>query len=348
MGANVYVNNELAGQTPTEISISGGQKVRIDLLGVGEVSNVPPPNGIRWTLTTAYIPLTANLPLFVALEKGYFERFGVKVNAIEATSPNDVVTGIASGQIDFATVLAYSILFPAAIEYPGKFRFFGSSEETSKRFTSSIVVKKDSPINSYKDLRGKRIGVYTGLVQVIFLKAMLVGMGIDPKEVQIIEISPRLQIQGLVSDQYDALSSTEPTTNIARIQGLVKVVVENARVRFIMCPFPSSAVTISSKLLTEDPEAAKSIVKALNMAIDFINAYPEEAKKVLPKYTPIPKEIENEVLADLKLFKYTKLGEENRLNVQRFADFMFENGLMKERIPDVNKFFGDFEDACSN
>src|SRR6185436_2384544 len=49
MGANVYVNNELAGQTPTEISISGGQKVRIDLLGVGEVSNVPPPNGIRWT-----------------------------------------------------------------------------------------------------------------------------------------------------------------------------------------------------------------------------------------------------------------------------------------------------------
>ncbi len=298
------------------------------------------------TLTAAYLPLTANLPLFVALEKGYFEKNGVKVNTIEATSPNDIVTGIVSGKIDFAPVLAYSILFPAANRFPGKFKFFLSSEETCKNFTSSIITKVDSPINSYKDLKGKRIGVYTGLVQINFLKAMLIGMGIKPDEVKIIEISPRLQIQGLVSGQYDALSTTEPTVNIAKLQGIAKVVVENPRVKYIMCPFPSTASTFSTKFLNEEPEAAKDVVKALDMAVDFINSHPEEAKKFLSKYTPIPKDIEDKVLADLKLFKYSKLGEENRLNVQRFADFLFENGLLEKRIEDVNELFGDYEESC--
>lgn len=348
IGANVYLDNEFLGKTPAEVSVSGGQKLRLDLVSPGDASTGGSRNGIRRTLTTAYIPLTAYLPLFVALEKGYFERFGVKVNAIEATSPNDIITGIASGQVDFAAALAYTITFPAAIQYPAKFKFFSSSEETTRYFTSSIVVKKDSPINSYNDLKGKKIGVYTGIVQVVFLKAMLAGMGIDPKEVQIIEISPRLQIQGLMSGQYDALSSTEPTTNIARIQGLVKVVAENPRVTHIMCPFPSTAATISTELLKTDPESARAVIGALNLAVEYIRSYPNEAKKVLPKYTPIPKEVESDVLNDLKLFKYAKLGEENRLNVQRFADFLFEQGLLKERIHDVNKLFGDYESACAN
>jgi NitT/TauT family transport system substrate-binding protein len=344
-GANVYIDNRLVGQTPTQVNISANQRLRLDFKQ-GDITTVPPAKEISKTLTTAYIPLTAYLPLFVALDRGYFEHFGIKVNATDATSPNDIITGIAAEQVDFAAALAYPILLPAANQFPGKFRFFSSSAETSKRFTSSIIVKKDSPINSYNDLRGKKIGVYTGLVQVNFLKAMLVGMGIDPKEVQIIEISPRLQIQGLVSGQYDALSSTEPTTNIARLQGIAKVVIENPRVKYIMCPFPSTAAAVSTKLLKEDPETAQGVIKALNMAIDFINSYPEEAKKVLPKYTPIPKDIETAVLADLKLFQFSKLGEENRLNVQKFADYLFENGLLSQRNPDVNKLFGDFEESC--
>ncbi len=347
-GAKVYVDGKLAGQTPLEFEISPAiKKIRLELESIPLVSKPSlEPKKISKTLTAAYLPLTANLPLFVALENGYFEQNGIRVNAIEATSPNDIVTGIVSGKIDFAAVLAYSLLFPAAIQYPGAFKFYSSSEETVQRFTSSIITLKDSPINSYEDLRGKKIGVYTGLVQINFLKAILAGMGIDESEVEIVTISPRLQIQGLVSGEYDALSSTEPTINIAKLKGIAKVVAESPRVKFIMCPFPSTAATISTKLLNEDPVAVEAVVKALDMAVDFVNNHPEQAKKSLLKYTPIPKEIAEEVLADLKLFKYCKLGEENRLNVQRFADYLYETGILKERIEDVNPLFGDYEEAC--
>lgn len=292
------------------------------------------------TVRTAYIPLTANLPLFVALEQGFFKQNGLNVVASEAASPNDIVAALVSDKIDFAPVLAYTILFPAATQYPETFKLFSSSEETETNYTASIIAKKDSPINSYQDLRGKKIGVYGGLVQVNFLKAILTGMKINLDEVQIIEITPRLQIQGLLAGEYDALSTTEPTSNIALLSGKTKLVSDNPRVKYIMSPFPSTAATIATKFIRENPIAARAVVRSLNQAIDFINNNPTEAKKSILKYTPIPAESENQILTDLKLFHYTKLGEENRTQVQKFADYLFENKLLKNKL-DVNPLFGD-------
>lgn len=292
------------------------------------------------TVKTAYVPLTANLPLFVALQQGFFKQNGLEVEASEAASPNDIVAALVSRKIDFAPVLAYTIIFPSAAQYPNTFKLFSSSEETETSYTASIIVKKDSPINSYQDLRGKRVGVYGGLVQVNFLKAILTGMKIGLDEVKIIEINPRLQIQGLVAGEYDALSTTEPTSNIALLSGQAKLISANPRVKYIMSPFPSTAAALSTAFINENKPAARAVVKSLNQAVDFINSNPAEAKKALLKYTPIPAELADRVLADLKLFHYAKLGEENRGQVQKFADFLYDNKLLKIKI-EVNQLFGD-------
>ena len=336
--ADVLFDAKYSEDKPLAENLSNGNTPNIQV-----ISNSEEKKAIFAELTTAYLPLTANLPLFVALDHGLFEKYGLKINAIEATTPNDIITGIVSGNIDFADVLAYTLLFPASQQFPGTFKLFGSTEETETQFTSSIIALKKSSIETAQDLKGKKIGVYTGLVQVNFLKAILAGMKISEKEIEIIEISPRLQIQGLVSGQYDALSSTEPTVNIAVEQGLAKIVVANPRVKYIMSPFPSTAFIISSKLLNENPEAAKAVVWALDDAIDFIRESPDIAVQSLVNHTPIPKENAQKILSTLKLFRYNKLGEENRLNVQNFADYMLKIGLLKESIVDVNQLFGGQE-----
>ena len=295
---------------------------------------------INWTVKAAYVPLTANLPLFVALQQGFFKENGLNVEASEATSPNDIVAALESGKIDFAPVLAYTIIFPSALQYPDTFKLFSSAEETETNYTASIIVKKDSPMNSYQDLRGKKIGVYGGLVQVNFLKAILTGMKINLDEVKIIEINPRLQIQGLLAGEYDALSTTEPTSNIALLGGQAKLLVGNPRVKYIMSPFPSTAAVLATKFISGNSAAARAVVQSLNQAIDFINSHPTEAKKTMLKYTPIPPESADRVLADLKLFHFAKLGEENRAQVQKFADYLFDNKLLKIKL-DVSPLFGD-------
>ena len=54
---------------------------------------------ISYDVKTAYVPLTANLPLFVALEQGFFKQNGLSVEASEATSPNDIVAALVSGKL---------------------------------------------------------------------------------------------------------------------------------------------------------------------------------------------------------------------------------------------------------
>jgi len=120
-GADIYLDNEPVGQTPTEIKIPrSAQELRIEFQSFSTPTRSKlSPKNITRTVTAAYLPLTANLPLFIALEKGFFKQNGIDVKAIEATSPNHIITGIVSGKIDFAAVLAYSLLFPAANRYPG-------------------------------------------------------------------------------------------------------------------------------------------------------------------------------------------------------------------------------------
>ena len=165
-------------------------------------------------------------------------------------------------------------------------------------------------------------------------------MKINLDEVKIIEINPKLQIQGLLAGEYDALSTTAPTSNIALLSGQTKIVSENPRVKYIMSPFPSTATVLSTKFINENKTAAQAVARSLNQAIDFINNNPTEAKKAMLKYTPIPAESADKVLADLKLFHYVKLGEENRAQVQKFADYLYENKLLKTKI-EIRPMFGD-------
>ena len=307
--------------TSPEIGQTLGVKIEIQKMKVG------------------YIPVLVNLPLFTALEKNYFEKYNLEVEAVEAQSPNHIVEGIISEKLDGAGILAYPLLFTAEEKHPGELKIFASSDETEENFVASILVKKDSCINKPEDLKGKKIGVYTGLVQLSFLKGILTGMGMDPeKDVEIVQIAPRLQLQGLESGQYDALSTIEPFPTIAASIGIGKVLIENPRVKYIQNPFPSVATPISSKFIEENPKAVTAYLLAYRDAIDFIREYPEEAKLFLAKYTPI----DEDVAKNVRLLRFNQFGDENRDNVQKYADWMTEVGLLDGNI-NVNAMFGDMK-----
>jgi ABC-type nitrate/sulfonate/bicarbonate transport system substrate-binding protein len=289
------------------------------------------------TMTVGYLPVLVNLPLFVALEEGYFEEYGLTVEAVEAQSPNHVAEGIISGNLDGAGILAYPILFSAEEKYPGELTLFASSDETTENFVASILVREDSEIHSIQDLKGKKIGVYTGLVQILFLKSILTGMGFDPEQdVEIIQISPRLQLQGLESGQYDALSTVEPFPTIAVHKGIGKVLIKNPRVNHILNPFPSVATPISTDFVKENPETTKAYLLAYRDAVDYIRKHPEKAKLHLVKYTPLTEEM----VGDATLLRFNQFGEEDQNKVQEYADWMFDKGLLKKKI-NVYAMFGD-------
>lgn len=291
----------------------------------------------QMTMDVGYLPVLVNLPLFVALEEGYFEKYNLDVTVHEAQSPNHVMEAIVAGNLDGAGILAFPLLFAAQEKYPGEFKIFATTDETKEGYVASLIVSETSDIASIEDLKGKKIGVYTGIVQVLFLKSIIAGMGFDPeKDVEIIQIAPRLQLQGLESGQYEVLSTVEPFPTIAKSKNIGKVFLENPRVKYIQDPFPSVATPLSTDFIEENPETAKAFLLAYRDAVSFIQQHPEQAKQHLTKYTPITADIASEVT----LPRFNQFGEEDRDNIQRYADWMHSEGLLSKQI-NTHAMFGD-------
>jgi NitT/TauT family transport system substrate-binding protein len=287
------------------------------------------------TMNVGYLPVLVNLPLFVGVEEGYFAEQSLELNLIEAQSPNNIVNALISGNLDAAGVLADNILFTAEEKYPNEIKIFATADETYDNSVAAIIVRPDSNIKDINELIGKKIGVYNGLVQVLFLKAILVGANINPNSVNIIEIAPNLQLQGLNAKQFDALSTVEPYVTMAIDKNIGKILIDNPRVKYIQEPFPSVATPISKEFIDKYPNLAKAYVIAYNQAIDFIKNNPEKAKEYLVKYTPI--DLKTAKLVNIP--KFIKFGDENRINIQKYANWMTDYNLIPGYI-DVNSMFG--------
>jgi NitT/TauT family transport system substrate-binding protein len=111
------------------------------------------------TLKVSYLPIIHLLQLYVGWEKGFFEEEGLKVEGQGVPGGAVSQTLVEGGSVD----LGWTAVVPISAAYVKGFDFVfiapGSFVDPSTRRTGALVVKKDSPIQSVKDLGGKKIGV---------------------------------------------------------------------------------------------------------------------------------------------------------------------------------------------
>lgn len=184
---------------------------------------------------------------------------------------------------------------------------------------------KASEIKTVEQLRGKKIGTYTGVSQLLYLRLYLKKSGLEPdKDVTIVQVGTDLQIQALGAGQYDALFTVEPYGTIAVVRGIAKVLVSNPRSNYIQNPFWSAAAGVRSDYLRENRSALNAVYQALADGVRFVRKDSSAAKALLPKYTPM----EPEIAAKSGLYKWVLLDEEfDRTGMQQLADMLTADGV---------------------
>ena len=277
-----------------------------------------------------YCPLNADLPFFVALDKGYFRELGLDIEPIKCGDSSEALNALLANKVDLIAPISFSAFFSIEAEAPGQIKIFLPGGETEGNIVSYLLIRKDSTISSIEELRGKKIGTYTGVTQLLYLKLFLKKVGIDPeKDVQIIQVGPNLQAQALDAEQFDALFTVEPYATIAITKGIAKPLVENPRSRYIVDPFISGAAGVSSKFLEKHPEEVKKIYKSMAKAVDFIRSNESEAKNLLPKYTPL----EQQVAQQAGLYRFYKIDEPfDMAAVQKLSDLLYEYEILNRRV----------------
>jgi len=293
-----------------------------------------PKEEVPLSIKIGHLPIVGDLPVFVAVEQGFFEDEGLDVDLVELHSGNEAISALVTGRTQMHGTVGCSSLFTIEAKMPGKLKAIMSAEETADKYGANIVVRNDLLLQSLEDLKGRKLGTYAGLTHLLTAKLILRNLMDPDTDVEIVQVEPRLQIQALAAKQFDCLLSIEPYPTIAVEKGIARILEPNVRSRFIVAPFWAAGTVVSGKFARENPDICRKFINALGKAVDFIEEREEEARQYIAKYTPL----EDDIAGKVRLYRWSKLGDEDREAVQKLADKYLEAGLIQSRI-DINDMF---------
>lgn len=286
-------------------------------------------------VVVSWLPIMQTMAYYVALEEKLFEKAGIEVDSKMFQSPNQIIDSLIAGQADFgAPGAAAGITVIAESTYPGTFKVFGlqGGGIKVKLINDGLIVKNDSTIASFKDLKGKSLGHLPGIQWRTISRYMLRQNGLDPdKDVRLQEIAVGLQVPSVVAGSVDATLSLEPVGSIAIASKEAKRAMTNPVATVIADPFYSGVAVLTTKFIKERPAVARKVVEVLDQATDLAMKNFDKYRAIIPKYTAIkPDQVAFVAQPYLRGFK--DLNETDTRSYQALVDVFSKEGVLKEKF----------------
>lgn len=179
----------------------------------------------RLKISVGMLKLTPSAPIFIGMEKGFFEEENIEIDPqwFDAAQPVSVAT--AGNKVDVgATGLSASIYNMAAL---GQKMYIVADKGMEKKDypATVIMVQKGSSIKSIKDLKGKKIGItQTGGTYHYLLGRALELNGLSLDDVTVTPLGAiGATMETLKSKQVDATLLSEPNVTKAVNDGYGEV-----------------------------------------------------------------------------------------------------------------------------
>jgi NitT/TauT family transport system substrate-binding protein len=282
-------------------------------------------------VTAVWLPIMQTTAYYVALEEKLFEKACIEVESIKMEAPNQIIDALIAERADFGPPgAAAGIAMIAESKFPGKLKIFGlqGGGIAVNRINDGLIVKPDSSLKSFADLKGKTLGHVPGIQWRTISRFMIRAAGLDPdKDVTLVDLAVAMQVPAVVGGTVDATLSLEPVGSIAVASGKAKRAMVNPVAAAIADPFYSGASILTTKFLKERPLVARRVVEVIDHATDLVNADFEKYKAAIPNYTPI-KTDQLALLAQPYLRGYKDLNDTDIKSYQALVDVFIKEGVL--------------------
>ena len=212
------------------------------------------------------LKLTSSAPLFIALEKGFFEEEGIDAKAkwFEAAQPISVAT--AGGDVAVGATGITASLYNMVASGEKLVIVADKGREQEGYSSTAVLVPSDSTITSIEELKGKKIGItQTGSTYHYMAGRLLEEHGLTTKDVELVPLN---SIPGLMdtleSKQVDAVLLNEP--NVSRVieEGYGKVIAQVGE----EIEYQTSGIFFS-QAFADNTDAATRFLKAYARATQY-------------------------------------------------------------------------------
>lgn len=217
------------------------------------------------------------MPYAVAMEKGYFKEFGVNVDGIlSSDGGGSTIRNLLGGKLAFGEAAPSAVV--TAVQGGADLKVISGDVHTVAEFV--WIALPNSPINSMKDLKGKRIGFTNpGSTSEALDYLLLEAAGIAPADVKLSRTGgfgagiTQLELGGM-----DVVPITEPmwSANPGKFK--------------IIASAPDVLPALSNVVGVTTGEAAKTrgdfirgVLKARRKAVEFMVSNPAESSAIIAK-----------------------------------------------------------------
>lgn len=296
------------------------------------VGTTPPTPAAEPTrVRVGHIPALISGPLFIALDKGYFREVGLDVQLEPLWQANEMLAGLASGDLQVGTG-GIGAAHMNAIHRGVGVRIVAPLHTERPPVTTPLVVSKalwdSGQVRSVADLRGKRVAVNSrGSATEYWLYAALQTGGLSPRDVEVQTLGFPDAVLAMENGALDAAMVGEPAATQGERQGSIVRLSED-----FVDGFQVTAVYFTEPFAREQRPAGEAFVGAFLRAARDLEGdryRAPENLQILEHHTRVPAEL---IAASRRPF-HDPDGQVAIGDFQRLHDFFMSQGALNFSEP---------------
>ena len=280
------------------------------------------------TVKIGYLPSDHDAALFVADQKGLFEEKNISVELVQFNNGGDLMTAMASGDVDVGYVGISPVLSSVSAGVPAKVISAAQVEG------SGIVVTSDSGISDASDLKGQTIATPgEASIQHVLLSYYLDQNGLSLDDIKESAMKVPSINDALKTNNIPAAITFQPYVSIAEANDNIEELADSSE---ILPGHPCCVVVASQDFLDNHADTAKEIIAIHEEATQFINdnienGTTEKIVELLPEDIVTDPAVEVESLESFPFI--FGLDDDYKANVDAFQKLEVELGILNQTIP---------------
>ena len=288
------------------------------------------------TVKIGYLPSDHDSALFVADSQKLYEQKGISTELVQFNNGGDLMTAMASGDVDVGYVGITPVLSSISAGVPVKVISAAQNEG------SGILVTSNSGISDAKDLSGKTIATPgEASIQHVLLAVYLKNNGLSLDDVNESAMKVPSINDALKTGNLPAAITFQPYVSIGQTDESISELVDSSE---ILPGHPCCVVVASQDFLDNHKDTAKDIIEIHKNSTEYINKQIDDGKaneivKLLPKDIVSNEEAEVNSLSSFPFI--SGLNDTYKSNVDEFQKLEVELGLLNKTIPQDTLYWAE-------
>jgi len=230
--------------------------------------------------------------VWVAEHEGYFQRTGLDVEIRGSSSAHVALkTMLEEGTLDIVGVAQTPVVFHSFAR--SDYAIIATMADSDNNH--KLLARKDRGIHTPADLKGKVVGITKGTSGQFFLDMFLLTQGINPAEIETVDLAVGALTPAVVEGRVDAIATWEPHIfHAQRLLGANAFLFDahnTVRTKFYL--------VATRQFITQRPGALQRFLHAMRRAEVFIQEHNKVAMDIASRRTKTEGELATVIWDDL-------------------------------------------------